>query len=171
MKTCSKCKIEKSKSEFRKNKSKKDGLDSWCKTCGYAYVKDQRCTPSGKESTKKRTKKYKDTPSGRMTIRKLRRAWTKTPRGKEYIRKFRLRTKYGITLEDYDIILKNQDYVCAICGTNEPGTQGRLCVDHCHNTRKVRGLLCNKCNIGLGAFNDNVKVLAKAIQYLEEGQW
>jgi len=77
-----------------------------------------------------------------------------------------IRRQYGITLAQYDDMLEQQDYKCAICG-NEDEVEGRkLAVDHCHTTGKVRGLLCGKCNRGLGLFYDNKALLEKAIKYL-----
>ena len=78
-----------------------------------------------------------------------------------------LRKTYGITLEQYDQMLTEQGGGCAICGTTEPkGKNGRFHVDHCHTEGHIRGLLCHACNLGLGHFKDNVKTLAKAIEYL-----
>ena len=80
-----------------------------------------------------------------------------------------LKRKYGITLEDYDRLLENQEGCCSICGTDEPGGgKGRFHVDHNHITGKVRGLLCNSCNTGLGRFKDSPEVLLKAAAYLLE---
>jgi hypothetical protein len=77
-----------------------------------------------------------------------------------------IRRQYGITLAQYDDMLEQQDYKCAICG-NEDEVEGRkLAVDHCHTTGTVRGLLCGKCNRGLGLFYDNKALLEKAIKYL-----
>lgn len=79
---------------------------------------------------------------------------------------------YGITLEIFNKILKSQKGVCAICKKPEIIKDGRtgkkrnLSVDHCHNTNKVRGLLCSKCNNGIGLFNDSIKSLKSAIKYL-----
>lgn len=84
---------------------------------------------------------------------------------------------YGITLEDYQSMLGRQSGCCAICGTNSPF--GRLdnnarkrkrrtfSVDHCHATGKVRGLLCGRCNIALGNFEDDTELLRAAIAYIE----
>lgn len=77
-----------------------------------------------------------------------------------------LKSKYNITLDDYDNMLKEQGGVCALCGTNEPGKQGRFVVDHNHDTGEVRGLLCNQCNVGLGALQDSPTLLLKAADYL-----
>ncbi len=81
-----------------------------------------------------------------------------------------LRRTFGITLDEYRQILLEQGGVCDICGKPETSTfRGKLkhlSVDHDHETGKVRGLLCNDCNIGLGWFKDNVQVLRNAIHYL-----
>jgi hypothetical protein len=71
--------------------------------------------------------------------------------------------RYGITVEEYEVMAKMQDYGCAICGEFLDGT---LHVDHDHITGKVRGLLCNNCNNGLGRFKDNIEFLENAILYL-----
>lgn len=84
-----------------------------------------------------------------------------------------LKSYYGITLEDYALLLGEQDGVCAICGNTETarhksGEIKSLSVDHDHNTGQIRGLLCYKCNIGLGHFGDNMEYLQKAICYLSQ---
>lgn len=81
-------------------------------------------------------------------------------------REGRLRKEYGMSEKDYQARLKKQLGVCAICKT-APGKQ-RLCVDHCHATGQVRGLLCDSCNNGLGRFKDSPKSLAEAIKYLQQ---
>lgn len=75
--------------------------------------------------------------------------------------------RYGLTIADYDRMLAAQHGVCLICGSDQPGGgHFRLVVDHCHATGRVRGLLCNLCNRGLGAFRDDPALLASAIRYL-----
>jgi len=76
--------------------------------------------------------------------------------------------KYGITLEDYNIMFLKQEGKCAICGTHQRDLKGKLNMDHDHITDKVRGLLCRKCNWGLGQFNDRASLLEKAIIYLDK---
>jgi hypothetical protein len=73
---------------------------------------------------------------------------------------------YGITVEQYDEMLATQSGVCAICAKT-CATGRALAVDHCHETGKVRGLLCARCNPMLGFANDNIDVLKAAIAYLE----
>ena len=80
--------------------------------------------------------------------------------------------RYGITHDEYYGMLKKQNYECKVCGStaNNNGRcrSGKLFIDHCHTTNKVRGLLCSKCNHGLGLFDDNVDKLQKAIDYLKQ---
>lgn len=78
-----------------------------------------------------------------------------------YCRRKRLR-QYGLTIADYDAMLDIQEGNCSVCGDKLSIPQ----VDHCHDTGQVRGLLCNKCNIGLGMFRDDLDLLAAAASYL-----
>lgn len=76
-----------------------------------------------------------------------------------------LRNKYGLTREAYEVMKSAQDGVCAICSrTCKTGRE--LAVDHCHATGRIRGLLCSKCNRGLGIFEDSREFLERAIAYL-----
>jgi len=80
-----------------------------------------------------------------------------------------LKANYGLTLQDYENLLESQNGKCAICGSTNPGKvdAAHLAVDHCHETGKVRGLLCNSCNNGLGRFKDDPVILTNAVTYLE----
>lgn len=79
---------------------------------------------------------------------------------------YALKTRYGITSEDYEKLLIKQEYQCAICCTDKCSSGRNFAVDHCHVTGKVRGLLCSNCNTSLGGFKDNAELLQKAIKYL-----
>ena len=68
--------------------------------------------------------------------------------------------------DDYFNLFEKQNNKCAICGI-EFKTINEGCVDHCHNTNIIRGILCNKCNLLLGMANDNIKILENAIFYLK----
>lgn len=75
------------------------------------------------------------------------------------------RKLYGITLEEYEAMLEVQGGVCAMCG----GTQERaLNVDHCHETGRVRALLCTPCNGMLGNARDSIENLERGITYLRK---
>lgn len=76
----------------------------------------------------------------------------------------RLKYRFGITLEDFNAMLEEQNNKCLICDTSFDNQSA--CVDHCHTTGGVRGLLCTACNQGLGQFKDNVDNLTKAIDYI-----
>lgn len=80
--------------------------------------------------------------------------------------------KYGITIEEYNKKLEEQNFICEICGNKETSTDGKngstrkLAIDHCHNSLKIRGLICNRCNTTLGKVKDNIELLEKMKQYL-----
>jgi hypothetical protein len=74
--------------------------------------------------------------------------------------------KYGLTREDYHAMLAAQRGCCAICERPLVVEGKKTHVDHCHDTDVVRGLLCARCNTGLGAFEDNPDLLERAVAYL-----
>lgn len=83
----------------------------------------------------------------------------------KYMRKYDLKKKYGISLEEYKKLYESQNGVCAICGKEEK--RGRmLSVDHDHKSKKVRGLLCDNCNLFLGRFEKRLPLLRKTFEYL-----
>lgn len=85
-----------------------------------------------------------------------------------------LKAKYGITIEQYQEMLNRQNGNCAICEQQETVIDGRsgkvrtLAVDHCHSTKKIRGLLCGSCNKAIGCLKDSLELLQKAYKYLEK---
>jgi len=120
--------------------------------------------------------KRPETKDGRRTDckecnRKQKQAlWASLPKEERQKRneKIRLKYQYGITPEDYQQKVKEQDGKCYICG-NEANYNGKpLYVDHCHSSGKVRKLLCQHCNSGLGMFRDNPELLIKAADYVKE---
>jgi hypothetical protein len=74
---------------------------------------------------------------------------------------------YGITQEEYDALILKQNSKCAICKIGLDMGK-RTCIDHCHNSKKVRGILCWSCNVGLGHFKDNPELLNQAALYCAE---
>ena len=93
------------------------------------------------------------------------RKYRKLPSSKKFRLDARLQRQYGIDIEARDLLLELQGGVCAICGTDTPTKHG-WCVDHDHITKRTRGILCSRCNHGLGNFKDSVVALQKAIHYL-----
>ena len=88
-------------------------------------------------------------------------------RVREIKKKEHLKRTYNLTPEDMDILLDEQENKCKICSI-EFNDNIKYNVDHCHSTEKIRGLLCRNCNVGLGFFKDDTKILIKAIEYLKE---
>lgn len=141
-KKCPCCGEVKPTTGFTRNKvNGKWGFHSYCKAC-----------------VNKKTKKYQLDNPEKCKITK---------------RKQNLKKRYGLTVEDIERMLKNQNYKCAICGREiflhgDSVDKNKIArVDHNHETGKVRGLLCNDCNRGIGLLKDNPMLLANAIKYLE----
>lgn len=143
MKKCNRCKQEKATTEFYKNRGQKDGLCGCCKTCSKQHS----------------LANYHKNPIQSM-VKSL---------GRQ--RKYR----YGVTPDDYEAMSRAQNGVCAICKKTENRYTEKhnrlrgLSVDHNHQTGEIRGLLCNKCNKGLGDFCDDLRLLRAAIKYLAQG--
>ena len=81
--------------------------------------------------------------------------------------KARLKRKYNLSIEEYETLIESQNNSCKVCGTHAKNNiKGKLYIDHCHTTGKVRGLLCMKCNSALGLLNDDKTLVQKLIDYL-----
>ena len=87
-------------------------------------------------------------------------------RDRAYINRQRssLKIKFGITPEQYEQMLISQDFKCALCERHVSEFSRKLCVDHDHETGKIRGLLCTKCNVCLAQLGDNTKYIAKVLK-------
>jgi len=103
--------------------------------------------------------------------REYERAWKKTDKGKIKNRADAIKRLYNITLEDYD---KRILEPCQICHMYKlpikigKYVRSQMHLDHDHTTGKVRGTLCNNCNVSLGGFMDSIELLESAIRYLEQ---
>jgi Recombination endonuclease VII len=82
------------------------------------------------------------------------------------VRKVNRKTRHGLTEEQYNDLLAYQDNKCAIC-LRPPKEKRRMAVDHCHSSDRVRGILCQYCNLALGQMQDDTTRLRRAIDYLE----
>lgn len=158
MKICSKCGKSLPLSDFHKDKQKADGYYSSCKSCH-----SKRNFPPQRDLNKK-CHKCGIVKSGKEFARSRAREDGLQVYCKECRRAMDLERLYGCTINEYEKRLESQSGVCAIC-SKESGRN--LAVDHCHNTSNIRGLLCDRCNQGLGYFNDNPQILRAAAQYLE----
>jgi hypothetical protein len=140
MKTCSRCKEEKSLDEFshlsptaKTYKNFKDGIKPWCKSCYTDYAReDMRKRRSGN-----------------------------SPKYDHYHK------KYGLTKDEVHVMMEERNGKCDICNSVSDHFSNKLNVDHCHETGKVRGMLCFSCNVMLGQVKDDTNRLKKAIEYLE----
>jgi len=150
-KQCPQCGITKSATSFYANKNVKDGLHTTCKECCAINSKIRRELPLNKERA-------------RLAMER----WRKNPKNKRANLSSAYKSKYGMTLECYEKMLKEQDSKCYICGIENQYNGKPLYVDHCHTKGQVRKLLCQHCNSGLGMFKDNPELLIKAADYLKE---
>lgn len=180
-KTCTKCKLDKHPiDDFHRTGERRLAR---CKACVREAVKQYQESPEGKATRQA----YIDSPKSREWWRKhntspeekarnaayqrtpkwleSRRMHNKTPQGSRVRKNIRLKSDYGITLEQYKKMFADQHGQCKICGTSDPGDKS-FHVDHCHMTQRIRGLLCFNCNVGLGKFRDDPELLKKAVEYL-----
>lgn len=82
----------------------------------------------------------------------------------DIVRKHKLKQLYGMTVEDWDLLYKKQKGCCKICGIHQSCLDRRLCVDHDHNTNRIRGLVCVVCNNKLGWFERYEKIIQKHLK-------
>lgn len=137
MKICKTCEVEKPLSEFYEYKGSRS-------KSGYRRATCKAC----------------------LSIKSM--AYNKTvhpDRHRAHQRKHRLKSKYGITVARFNEMLAEQNGCCAICGKAQERDR-EMNVDHCHKTGEVRKLLCDKCNMAVGLFNDDPTIISKAMEYL-----
>ena len=139
-----------------------------CKKCGADdRYKNGNCRPclltyQAKDRVEN-PEKYREQRKNKRIYHASRRArWVKeNPEAYRKSKRKSLLKRYDLTIEDFESLAERQNYKCAICEI-----ETELVVDHCHTTNKVRGLLCNTCNLMLGYSKDNPDILHKAIKYL-----
>jgi len=136
MKLCPICQETKPASNFYADRRRIMGLHTYCKAC---------CTVRAKAT-------YANNPQRSKDAHKL---WVS--KNRDRVRAHKVKAAYGISAEDFAAIPK----VCVICGT-----EAGLCVDHSHQSQRVRGMLCGPCNKGLGFFRDNPSLLYRAADYV-----
>lgn len=162
MKPCSKCGEFLSLSEFYREKTARDGYRGDCKRCFQTRAKQRY--PLVREQAIARAKAWQE--ANRDRVNAYHRERRTRPEVKERERAGHLKRKFGITLETYDDLFKRQGGRCAIC-QRVPRDDISLHVDHEHETGRVRGLLCFRCNNALGDFDDDPVRLFQALAYLD----
>ena len=160
MKECVKCGVKKTLNDFNKNVDNKDKLRGICKKCQSDYSKQYR--KDHKEELKEKRNIY------RQAHRKEALEYQRTHR-KELFGNH-LRRTYKLNLAEVEEMFEKQKGKCLICkdDMHMEGRNGtRAHVDHNHNDGKIRGLICDRCNRGLGLFRENTQSLQNAIEYLK----
>lgn len=191
-KICTKCSKEQDLSSFAKSSKHPDGLTYWCRKCFSAWHRNKTCTEIVTEkrclrcSIIKPAKDFSKSTHAKDGLQK----WCSSCRHEHYIRNRKqirkywkrrlkenpdlnisrhLKRNYGLTKEQFNQMVKNQNGRCAICSATSPGgTYKTWHVDHDHETNKIRGLLCNRCNFALGLVKDDIFLLFKLIEYLKK---
>jgi hypothetical protein len=165
-KFCYSCLLDLPKSSFGRDKRTLDGLRSNCKECRNKYEKALR-DGNLEYKIRQQENRNKWALKNPDKVRELKRKHNKGIKP-SVRREQALKHKFNITQDDYEKMLQSQDGLCRICHKESNNkVQKHFHVDHNHETGKIRGLLCNKCNMGLGMFNDNKDLIKKAMDYLE----
>lgn len=159
MKRCSKCQKRKDNSEFQINTQYRTLANGERKAYNICRKKCVECI--NKETNERMAKKYK-TPEELRKVRLNRQ------------RKSNLKRLYGITLEEFYSILEEQNNKCKICSVDifmdAKNRNQKTCVDHCHKTGKVRGILCHKCNVAIGLLDDDISKIELVVNYLKSSE-
>lgn len=137
---CTACEVTRPLSDFGKRPGYKDGRRRQCRFCRTKFERERRSNS----------------------------AYVYKPLPPEVAHERHIKAKYGLTRKQYLSMLASQDGACAICRSKSPGARCRnLFVDHCHRTGRVRGLLCNRCNLALSKFGDDLPGFRAVVAYLE----
>lgn len=165
---CTLCKTEKPETDFAPSRVKATsiGFRGQCTKC----YKDRYVNTRDPEYHREWREANRDTLNQRQNER--RRANPERTRRHRELEKLHGNTRravlkrHGLTPEQHETLLESQSGVCAVCKSCCPSGRS-LAVDHCHDTGRVRGLLCIRCNHGLGNFRDNLELLNAAAMYLQ----
>lgn len=149
VKVCTKCKLPKTLEGFRDRLDSLDKKQYWCRECERAGGRGRYVKREKRPAVDIQPKPYDSAAAKRRM----------------------LKSRYGISYQEYESMYTRQAGKCAICTNTLPlGGYRGLYVDHCHSTNVIRGLLCPRCNSGIGSFEDSIEMLQKAIEYLKPYQ-
>ncbi len=156
-KVCTKCGEAKPLTDFAKDRSTRDGYHQQCLMCKREARRIWRASHPMEQREQFRLWSQQNYSEHLSRNRR----WQENNRLK--MRASILKTRYNLTLDDYQRIYDEQAGRCKICGDTAP-----LVVDHKHDqSRRIRSLLCVRCNSGIGFFRENIKIMMAAIAYLE----
>jgi len=124
---------------------------------------NERFRKNNSEKAKQHRDKYLQANREKLAAKSL--EWWKTNKDKS--KNSYLKRTYNITLADYQALELLQENKCACCGIHKKELSKPLVVDHDHLTGKIRGLLCDACNVAIGGLGDNINSVYKAIEYLQ----
>jgi len=175
---CKKCSVEKPLEEFRKHARHLGGRRTVCKACEYGHEPYKKPTEEKICTLCEQMKpvsafRFVDKKRGFRASRcnECDKVYNQKRLAEQTERAYRwkyIKEKTTEVQKVYSKMLKKQDYKCRICGISTEELDKNLCVDHCHTTEKIRGLLCSNCNSVLGFSKDNIDVLKSAIKYLRQ---
>lgn len=177
-KICKKCEKELPVEKFYKSQSYKDGYNRYCKDCYTETRWGRSHTGRTREDPRAKFKATEFTDGTKLclTCDKIKPIdsfgkcnGNLISQCKDCRREYVIKKKFGISQKEYNKLLKEQNNVCVLCGRSEE-LDRNFAIDHCHNSGKIRGLLCFKCNTGLGSFGDSIELLLKAVEYLKKHQ-
>jgi len=155
-KTCTKCNIIKPYAEFHKDSSRPDGHIYLCNPCVAQRRKDEWASPEYKAKQRSRWRNMPvEKKQARLNVKR------------RYTAKIGRFKPYGITSDDFVKMMEAQCNLCGICQIDfDLMPTKHIHLDHCHETGKIRGVLCGRCNAMLGFARDRVDVLYAAVEYL-----
>lgn len=171
MKRCSRCGNEFPIEDFPVHTRLGDEIvkrNPLCRTCYNARANEYYQANKERISARSRERWATDPEYAQRKRDIARRSRDADPTGRRK-KGYDLKGAYGITIDQYEALAESQNHLCAICGASTQSERNRrlhLDVDHDHDSKIVRGLLCNACNLGIGKFNDDPVMLEKAARYL-----
>lgn len=167
-KICTVCGVLKSvdSTSFLVKKASRDGFSAHCKSCD--RVKKFKFRNDNREKYLAWRKKNYESRKDHLNLKNRENLKKSRLNNPDLWKSRGLKDRYGISLEDYNIMFSNQQGCCAICGTHQSSLKWRLGVDHNHATGVVRSLLCRNCNAAIGLAKENTEILKSMISYLEK---
>lgn len=165
-KRCKKCGVVKSFDDFYNATAARDGKRGECIAC--AKIIRREWYLNNRESSIERTKRWQRENPEKYKAWRERNLAANSERRRKWHRRYHLRSKYGLSVEDYEFLMVVYDSKCGICGREQPDG---LHIDHEHESGRIRGLLCGSCNRAIGLMQDSPKVLRAAAKYLENPQY